>query len=68
MRRLTLTPLVVLAALAAAPAAHAADGTIFNIAGSVQGAGGQHIFAGFDKVILAIPAAQAMALLNASGL
>lgn len=40
MRRLTLTPLVVLAAFAAAPAAHAADGTIFNIAGSVQGAGG----------------------------
>ena len=30
--------------------------------------GGQHIFAGFDKVILAIPAAQALALLKASGL
>jgi renalase len=30
--------------------------------------GGQHIFAGFDKVILAIPPAQAAALLNASGL
>ncbi|MGK2937612.1 MAG: hypothetical protein ACSLFR_07375 [Solirubrobacteraceae bacterium] len=40
MRRPALTPFVVLAALAAAPAAHGADGTIFNIAGSVQGAGG----------------------------
>jgi len=30
--------------------------------------GGQHIYAGFDKVILAIPSAQAATLLQASGL
>ena len=30
--------------------------------------GGQQVFAGFDKVILAIPSAQATALLKASGL
>lgn len=40
MRRLPLITVSLLAALAAAPAAHAADGTIFTVAGSVQGAGG----------------------------
>jgi hypothetical protein len=40
MRRPTIIAASLLAALIAAPAAHAADGTIFNIAGSVQGAGG----------------------------
>jgi hypothetical protein len=40
MRRLPLLTVSFLAAIAAAPAAHAADGTIFTIAGSVQGAGG----------------------------
>lgn len=40
MRRLHLLTVSLLAVLAAAPAAHAADGTIFTVAGSVQGAGG----------------------------
>ncbi|MBJ7518331.1 MAG: hypothetical protein JHC84_01430 [Solirubrobacteraceae bacterium] len=40
MRRLAHIPLVLAATLVVAAPAHAADGTIFNIAGSVQGAGG----------------------------